>query len=149
MRRGAGAGRTQRADHADGGRVALQAGARDALVDTVLNVDGVVRARGISQRGGEIYLDGGAQRQRDGERHAGRVRHRADGTAGGQLRVLGENVGLIGGARLDASGDAGGGSVLVGGNYQGSGPEHNATRAFVGSGVTINADARAAATAAG
>ena len=125
---------------ADGGRVALQAGARDALVDTVLNVDGVVRARGISQRGGEIYLDGGAHGSVmvSGMLDASGT---APGTAGGQLRVLGENVGLIGGARLDASGDAGGGSVLVGGNYQGSGPEHNATRAFVGSGVTINADA--------
>ncbi|WP_298600292.1 autotransporter-associated beta strand repeat-containing protein, partial [uncultured Zoogloea sp.] len=127
---------------ADGGRVALQAGARDVLVDTVLNVEGVVRARGISQRGGEIYLDGGTRGSVlvSGTLDASGT---APGTAGGQLRVLGENVGLVGSARLDASGDAGGGSVLVGGNYQGGGPEHNATRAFVGSGVTINADALA------
>lgn len=79
---------------ADGGRVALQAGARDALVDTVLNVDGVVRARGISQRGGEIYLDGGAHGSVmvSGMLDASGT---APGTAGGQLRVLGENVGLI------------------------------------------------------
>ncbi|WP_276657732.1 filamentous hemagglutinin N-terminal domain-containing protein, partial [Thauera aminoaromatica] len=127
---------------ADGGRVALQAGARDVLVDTVLNVDGVVRARGISQRGGEIYLDGGTRGSVlvSGTLDASGT---APDTAGGQLRVLGENVGLVGSARLDASGDAGGGSVLVGGNYQGGGPEHNATRAFVGSGVTIDADALA------
>ncbi|HOB46993.1 MAG TPA: filamentous hemagglutinin N-terminal domain-containing protein, partial [Zoogloea sp.] len=110
---------------ADGGRVAIQASARDALLDTVLNVDGVVRARGVSVRNGEIYLDGGSRGtvQVSGTLDASGGAAQA---AGGQIRVLGENVGLFGAARLDASGASGGGSVLIGGNYQGQGPEHNA-----------------------
>ena len=125
---------------ADGGRVAIQASARDALLDTVLNVDGVVRARGVSVRNGEIYLDGGSRGtvQVSGTLDASGGAAQA---AGGQIRVLGENVGLFGAARLDASGASGGGSVLIGGNYQGQGPEHNASRTFVGRDVSIAADA--------
>ncbi len=125
---------------ADGGRVALQASARDALMDTVLNVEGVVRARGLSVRNGEIYLDGG----RSGTTQVSGtldVSGRSAGAAGGQVRVLGENVGLFDQARIDASGATGGGTVLIGGNFQGKGPEHNAMRSFVGSGVSISADA--------
>ena len=38
-------------------------------------------------------------------------------------------------------GDAGGGSILIGGNFHGAGPEPNASMTYVGSGVTISADA--------
>ncbi|WP_153163324.1 autotransporter-associated beta strand repeat-containing protein, partial [Zoogloea sp. 1C4] len=125
---------------ADGGRVALQAGTRDALLDTVLNVDGVVRARSISRRNGEIYLDGGGSGvvQVSGTLDASGT---AAGVGGGRVRVLGESVGLFGSAHIDASGETGGGTVLIGGNYQGGGAEHNATRSYVGSGASISADA--------
>ena len=56
---------------------------------------------------------------------------RGAGEHGGTIKVLGERVGLSSGATLDASGDAGGGTVLVGGNYQGSGPEQNASATYV------------------
>jgi hypothetical protein len=54
--------------------------------------------------------------------------------------VLGEKVGLTG-ATIDASGTTGGGEILLGGNFQGHGPERNATATFVGSDVTLKADA--------
>ena len=54
------------------------------------------------------------------------------GTTGGTVKVLGEYVGLFDGTRIDASGDAGGGTVLIGGNFQGKGPEQNASRTYVG-----------------
>lgn len=59
---------------------------------------------------------------------------------GGTVKVLGEKVGLSG-ATIDASGSTGGGEILVGGNFQGHGPERNATATFVGSDVTLKADA--------
>jgi filamentous hemagglutinin family protein len=64
----------------------------------------------------------------------------ATGT-GGSVKVLGDRVALLGDANIHASGDTGGGEVLVGGNYQGSGEELNAIKTFVGSDVLINADA--------
>ena len=45
------------------------------------------------------------------------------------------------GTQIDASGDSGGGTVLVGGNFHGSGPEQNASVTSVASGARINADA--------
>lgn len=63
---------------------------------------------------------------------------------GGRVEVLGQVVRLEEGAGVDASGDAGGGTVLVGGDYQGANPEiPNAKETFVASGVNLVADARA------
>ena len=59
----------------------------------------------------------------------------------GTIKVLGNKVGLFGSAVVDASGDAGGGTVLVGGNFQGKGPETNALRTYVAAGARISADA--------
>ncbi|NEQ97433.1 MAG: filamentous hemagglutinin N-terminal domain-containing protein, partial [Cyanothece sp. SIO2G6] len=60
---------------------------------------------------------------------------------GGQVEVLGDRVALIDDAVIDVSGESGGGTALVGGNYQGEGPQHNALRTYVGPNATINADA--------
>jgi filamentous hemagglutinin family protein len=60
---------------------------------------------------------------------------------GGTIQVLGERVGLLENARIDVSSETGGGTVLIGGGFQGQGNIPKAERTFVGSGVTINADA--------
>ncbi|MBO3707624.1 MAG: filamentous hemagglutinin N-terminal domain-containing protein, partial [Candidatus Accumulibacter sp.] len=127
---------------ADGGRVVMQARARDALLDTVLNVEGVVRARGVTVRNGEIHLDGGGSGVVS---VSGQLDPSTPDVArqGGEVRVLGDRVGLFGQARIDASGAAGGGTVLIGGDYQGQGSERNATQTFVGPEVAITADAGA------
>lgn len=65
--------------------------------------------------------------------------HSAGGT-GGSVTITGERVALRG-ATIDASGDAGGGSVRVGGDYQGRGEIPNSQRTYVAPGTTINADA--------
>jgi mucin-19 len=64
------------------------------------------------------------------------------GGKGGEIQVLGDKVGLGGSAVVNASGDAGGGTILVGGDFQGANPAVlNATATYVGSGVTLSADA--------
>ena len=45
---------------ADGGRVVMNASAKDALLSTVLNNEGVIRARSLETRNGEIWLGGGS-----------------------------------------------------------------------------------------
>ncbi len=62
------------------------------------------------------------------------------GGVGGTVEVLGDKVGLFGG-RIDVSGDAGGGTVLFGGNRQGGGTEMTATATYISPDATINADA--------
>ena len=64
------------------------------------------------------------------------------GETGGHVEVTGERVGLVGNASINASGAAGGGTVLVGGDYQGKNPDiRNATATYVAPGATIRADA--------
>ncbi len=58
---------------------------------------------------------------------------------GGQVQVLGEVVELLG-AKIDASGVNGGGSVLVGGDYQGKGDMPNALQTYVNRDSVITAD---------
>ncbi|NVI83510.1 YDG domain-containing protein [Janthinobacterium sp. BJB401] len=61
---------------------------------------------------------------------------------GGDIQVLGEKVGLLGNAKVDASGAAGGGTVLLGGDYQGKNAAvQNARQVLVGKDASIHADA--------
>ena len=61
---------------------------------------------------------------------------------GGQIQVLGEQVGLLGNAKVDASGATGGGTVLLGGDYQGKNAAvQNARQVLVGKDASVNADA--------
>jgi filamentous hemagglutinin family protein len=69
------------------------------------------------------------------------VSNTALGQTGGSVQVLGNKVALVEQARVDVSGDAGGGTALIGGDYQGKGTVPNAIETFVGSNVSINADA--------
>ena len=62
---------------------------------------------------------------------------------GGQIEITGDKVGLLGQARLDASGAAGGGGILVGGDYQGKNPAvRNARITYIGKGARLSADAK-------
>ncbi|MBI4195302.1 MAG: filamentous hemagglutinin N-terminal domain-containing protein, partial [Betaproteobacteria bacterium] len=61
---------------------------------------------------------------------------------GGTIHILGNKVGVIDAARLDASGATGGGTVLIGGDYQGRNPEiQNAYRTYFGPSARVAADA--------
>jgi filamentous hemagglutinin family protein len=68
----------------------------------------------------------------------------AAGQTGGTVQVLGSRVGLFDTAAVNVSGEAGGGTALMGGNYQGQGILPNALATYIGRDVTINADASGA-----
>jgi filamentous hemagglutinin family protein len=127
---------------ADGGQVLMTAKATDALLATVINVDGLVQARSVGMRDGTIVLDGGTSGvvSVSGTLDAS---GKAAGQTGGTVKALGEEVALFGQARVDASGDAGGGMVRLGGDWHGAGADgdRNAAQVFDGAGTTIAADA--------
>jgi filamentous hemagglutinin family protein len=61
---------------------------------------------------------------------------------GGTIHVLGDKVGLLDLASIDVSGALGGGTVLIGGDFQGKNPDiQNASRTYIGSDASITADA--------
>jgi filamentous hemagglutinin family protein len=75
---------------------------------------------------------------------SGTIDASAPGT-GGHVEITGERVGLVGHASINASGPAGGGTILVGGDYQGGNAAvRNAARTFVGTDVILNANATTA-----
>jgi filamentous hemagglutinin family protein len=125
---------------ADGGQVFMSAKAADTLSKAVVNNTGIIEARTIKNVNGIIRLEGGAQgiTTVSGTLDASGLNA---GEAGGTVKVLGDRVALLNGARINVSGDAGGGIALIGGNYQGNGPEQNAIATFIAQGAQINADA--------
>ncbi|NOZ10723.1 MAG: filamentous hemagglutinin N-terminal domain-containing protein [Gammaproteobacteria bacterium] len=96
---------------------------------------------------GEIITDGGGITLDSGDTGTTLVYGTLDasntdtGETGGDIRVLGDKVGITGEAKLDASGDAGGGEILIGGDFQGKGETRTAEFTYVGKDVSIKADA--------
>ena len=136
---------------ADGGAVTLTVKTASDAMKNVINNEGVIQAKSLVQKDGKIILDGGDtgivvnSGTLDASGLSSNLPLSQRGTQGdlkgGEVKMLGKYVGLFDAAKIDASGDAGGGEVLIGGDFQGKGPEANAYRTYVGKDATINADA--------
>jgi filamentous hemagglutinin family protein len=126
--------------NAEGGSVVLSARAGEALVDQVINMSGAILAQSVEKKNGSIILSGG-------DTGTVSVSGKLDasgadaGETGGTVQVLGSKVGLFDRAKILASGDIGGGTVLIGGDYKGQGAVPNAQRVYVSPEATIRADA--------
>ncbi len=124
---------------ADGGRVILSAKSANALLDTVLNNDGIIRADTLVDRHGVIALESSAGIVSTSGSLLARGLHA--GERGGTVSVTAPHVLLTSTAVADASGMAGGGNIFIGGNWQGQGPLANAQRVIVAHGATLDASA--------
>jgi filamentous hemagglutinin family protein len=111
---------------ANGGRVELTAAAARRVVDSVINNTGVVEARSVGLREGKIVLSAGTHSTKpvgtptQTVKVSGKldVSGKASKSKGGAIVVSGEVIELAA-ATLDASGTAGGGKVLIGGDTGG------------------------------
>jgi filamentous hemagglutinin family protein len=124
----------------EGGQVTMTARALGVLADTVVKNSGVVRARSLVERDGRIVLDGGEGKvEVAGTLDASGL---ARGQHGGAVTVLGKDILLAHGGEIDARGDAGGGTVLVGGAERGLDPAlPRAASTTMEGGSAIHADA--------
>ncbi|AHB88570.1 hemagglutinin family protein, partial [Thermosynechococcus sp. NK55a] len=129
---------------APGGIVTLSAQAAGQVVNTVINTGGIIEAKYAENRNGVIILSGGSK---------GTVAVSGtldvSGERGGKVEITGENVGLFGTAKVDASGEKAGGLIFVGGDYLGGradkqrvNPALNAQNTFVSSQSILSADAK-------
>jgi filamentous hemagglutinin family protein len=125
--------------NADGSVVALSAQSGSQIVNSAINMDGLIQARTVENKQGEIVLSGG---------NSGSVAVSGTldvsglnaGQSGGTIKVLGQRIDLSQTARLLASGDSGGGAVLIGGDYQGKGGLPTAFTTTVNAGSQIEAN---------
>lgn len=125
---------------ADGGMVVMSAQTADALAGTVINQQGIIRAQSVAERNGHIVLDGGTS----GVATVGGTLDATGsaGLTGGRIDVTGFNLALVDGARVDASGAAGGGTVRFGGGAAGQDPTiRNANALWMSPTASIHADA--------
>ena len=118
---------------AEGGKILLK-----ASQSITLSAGSLTTASGTT--GGRVEIQSG-----DTTLVSGAITAAGSTGSGGTAHVLGRQVGLIDAASVDVSGQTGGGTVLVGGDYQGNNPTiQNAFRTFVGADASINANAVAA-----
>jgi filamentous hemagglutinin family protein len=114
---------------ANGGSVELTAAAARAVVNSVINNKGVIEANSIGSRNGRIVLGAatGASKPAGAPTQTVKlsgkisVAGKDKGTSGGTVVVTGENI-VLAGVTIDASGQTGGGTVLVGGDWSGGHP---------------------------
>jgi filamentous hemagglutinin family protein len=94
---------------------------------------GQIHATSFEKTAGRVYLVA----------DKGLVSHTGTITAmSGDVQILGETVALTDGAIVDVSGEFGGGSLLIGGDYRGANPNiNNAMYTFIEEGVSLFADA--------
>ena len=141
---------------ADGGFVILTAAGARQAVNNVVTHHGVIEARTIGRENGQIVLGGDVE---GNVIVTGDIRATGEneGETGGHITVTGERLALLQQATVDASGFAGGGTVLLGGDYMGGngdpgvietynvaverGPVPTAKRTVLAPDVTVAADA--------
>ena len=108
--------------------------------EVIITGDSVIRADGSGSgvAGGNIKI----QSANGTTRVAGVVSATGADGKGGDIQLLGERVAVEARARVDASGNAGGGQILVGGDFQGNNAAvQNAKRVYVASDAQLKADA--------
>ena len=125
-----------------GGSVEISLRTAKDAIKMVVNTDGITPADNMEEIGGVIHLVGNSSIKAKqvlidgGDGSKINIKGSIDASAelvnekGGVVHVLGDRI-MLQGAQINASGDAGGGEVLIGGGYQGKEPVHNAQITWV------------------
>lgn len=126
---------------AQGGKVIITAAAGEQIVNSVINMGGVTQAHSIDQVNGKIILKGDPAKTKINVSGTLDVSGRNAGQSGGSVTVTGKAVTLAAGSVVDASGDTGGGTIKIGGDYKGQGVMPTAQTVLMEGGATIHNDA--------
>lgn len=125
---------------ANDGTVLMSGDTVGRVLDNAVNMSGYVEVKAASvNKSGQIVLMGGE----GAVVMAGNIDASGKQVAqkGGKVKILAKKITVAKGASIDASGSAGGGEILIGGNAHGAGPEVNAQYTFIANQANINADA--------
>jgi len=143
---------------ASGGRVLLTAAAANNVVNSLINMDGIIEAGSMAEHNGEIIIFAEGRNAVKNNNHAlknhksGRsmvqiagmldVSGAESGTTGGTIVASGDTVVVRSGSQINASGDSGGGLVYLGGQDLGLGDTPTALDTFIEHNVHIDVSAR-------
>ena len=142
---------------AAGGKVLLTTATAQNTVNSLVNMDGLIQANSVGEQNGQIvlYAEGsnavaGNNAATKGQKSGGStvlVSGTLDasgtnpGETGGSISVLGDHVGILSTATIDASGASGGGNIKIGGALHGHGDTPTAIATVVQEGALIKANA--------
>ena len=103
----------------------------------------VENGNAVQAPGGLVILSARAADQLQGSvvRNSGSIEAGSLVERGGRIVLTGDHITLASGSKLDASGASGGGEVLVGGGWQGSGGLYQATTVTMEQGASIDVSA--------
>ncbi len=156
---------------ASGGQVIMTSAAASEVVNSVINMDGIIEATSVAEHNGEIiiFAEGSNAVRKNNSGSKGKKKGsstvlvsgvldasgRKSGESGGKITVTGDNVALLNGAIIDATGHTGaagttvgkpvsayregsaGGDIRIGGDYLGQGDTPTAMNLYVDSGALI------------
>lgn len=126
---------------ANGGSILVSANTVSNVLDNVIDMQGLAQAQGVDQQNGEIVF------LSDNEAGVVRIAATLDATGlgagehGGKIAITGHDILVASGSNINASGNAGGGDIYIGGNYHGEGPLANANATVIEPDVHISANA--------
>jgi filamentous hemagglutinin family protein len=143
--------------NAAGGKIDLTAAASREIIDSLIYVAGELHAPAVAEKGGtiEVYAEGsnavngnvaaekGIEQGNSTVLVSGTVdaSGKNAGEKGGNIEILGDDIAILDGSYLDASGAQSGGNIKIGGNFHGVGPTPTAAATIVQNNTTINANA--------
>lgn len=124
---------------ANSGEVLMTVSAAKHVIDNVVNTEGLTRINSARVKNGDIYLEANEGTVNVSGKLDASSKH--ENQSGGTIHVIGRTV-SVDNAVLNASGAAGGGTILIGGDYHGDNSAiKNAQYTLIGSNATIRADA--------
>ncbi|HWV98578.1 MAG TPA: filamentous hemagglutinin N-terminal domain-containing protein, partial [Candidatus Acidoferrum sp.] len=121
----------------EGGKIYLRASGGN------IQNSGTLSASSASGRAGSVVVDGGHNAANPSTViNSGTIEAASASSQGGSVSLFSDLVGLVDHGRIDVSGEVGGGTALVGGDFRGANPAvQNAMRTYVGPDASIDASA--------
>jgi len=133
---------------AAGGTISMTAAAGRNVVNSLITVAGELKAPTAGVKNGKIVIGaaGANKTSKTGKSKvlvSGRIdtSGKSHGEKGGSVTITGDQVGLLDNAYVDASGAIGGGTVLIGGDYQGGSGVQTAMHAYFSAGAQVDVSA--------
>lgn len=134
---------------ADGGAVLMTAAQARHVVDALIENTGTIQANTVNSKTGSIKLstrglDNTTVMGQDKIINSGTLMAsgQEDNTQGGTITVLASAIDINDGSIIDVLGDSGGGTISIGGAYQGGSSLPTSGFAYIGQGALLNASSR-------